>query len=105
MTVSSREITASTEIRTLKSGRLEARVSADQKQLFQQAAHLLGRPLTDFVISALQEVSLRVIQEHELLMLLNADRQLFVHSLMKPASPSKRLIKATKRYQKEVISK
>jgi uncharacterized protein (DUF1778 family) len=89
----------------LKSDRLEARISANQKQLFQQAAYLLGRPLTDFVVSTLQDAAMQVIQEHELLKLLEQDRQLFAKSLMKPPSPSNRLIKAVRRYRKEVISK
>ena len=33
-----------------KLSRLEARISTDQKQFFQQAAYLLGRSLTDFII-------------------------------------------------------
>ena len=105
MTISVKENTALTESKALKSNRLEARVSANQKQLFQQAAYLLGRPLTDFVISTLQEAALRVIQEHELLRLLDQDRQLFAQSLMKPPLPNKRLTKAVKRYQREVITK
>ena len=105
MSVSIKKSAILTKQKTLKSNRLEARVSANQKQLFQQAAHLLGRPLTDFVISTLQEVSLRVIQEHELLKLLDQDRQLFAQSLIKPPLPNKPLIKAAQRYQKEVVAK
>jgi len=103
MATSIKENTVASEYKALKSNRLEARISANQKQLFQQAAYLLGRPLTDFVISTLQEAALRIIQEHELLRLLDQDRELFVQSLIKPPLPNKRLIKAAKRYQKKVI--
>jgi len=89
----------------LKTNRFEARISASQKQLFQQAAYLLGRSLTDFIVSTMQEASLRVIQEHELLKLLDQDRQLFAKSLMKPPLPNKRLKKAASHYHKDVIAK
>ena len=35
--------------------RLEARVNSEQKELFQGAADLLGRSLTDFIVSTLQK--------------------------------------------------
>lgn len=105
MATSQNEHTPLIKHNSLKSDRLEARISTSQKQLFQQAAYLLGRPLTDFVVNTLQQAALQIIQEHELLRLLDQDRQLFAKSLMKPPSPSNRLIKATRRYRKEVIAK
>lgn len=91
-------------LKSPKLNRLEARVSLDQKQLFQQAANLLGRPLTDFMISVLQEAALRVIREHEIIRLVEQDRQIFIQSLISPPLPGKRLIKAAKRYQNIVTA-
>lgn len=88
-----------------KLNRLEARISTDQKQLFQQAADLLGRPLTDFIVSVLREAALRVIQEHKIIQLTTQDRQAFIQSLVKPPLPAKRLVKAAQRYQKTIITK
>jgi len=85
-----------------KAERLEARISPDQKHLFQHAADLLGRTLTDFVVSTLQQAATRVIQEQEMLHLSLADRKVFVEALLNPPKPNNRLLKATKRYQKEV---
>lgn len=87
-----------------RASRLEARVSFEQKSLFQKAADLSGRTLTDFVISTLQDKSMRVIQEHETLVLTGEDCRMFVRSLLNPPAPSSKLIKAVKRYQKEVLS-
>jgi uncharacterized protein (DUF1778 family) len=42
--------------------RLEARVSRDQKALFQRAAVLRGRTLTDFVIASVHGAAVRVIE-------------------------------------------
>ncbi len=88
-----------------KAERLEARVSYEQKNLFQHAADLMGRTLTDFIVSTLQEIALRVVQEHETLKLTAQDRQVFVQALLKPATPNKNLLKATQRYKKEVSAK
>ena len=43
--------------------RLEAWVSRDQKALFQRAAELQGRTLTDFVIASVHDAAVRVIEE------------------------------------------
>ncbi|MEI8054564.1 MAG: DUF1778 domain-containing protein [bacterium] len=90
---------------TLKFSRLEARVSSEQKYLFQRAADLSGRTLTDFLIATLQDVSLRIIQEHEMLKLVDKDSQMFIQSLLQPPEPNDFLIRTAKRYQKEVTSK
>lgn len=83
--------------------RLEARVGAEQKQLFQQAANLLGRSLTDFIVSTLQEAASRIVQEHEILRLVQKDKRTFISSLVNPPKPSKRLMKAAERYKKQVV--
>lgn len=81
-----------------KVARLEARITADQKNLFQHAATLLGRSLTDFVISALQEAAKRTIQEHEIIQLSLRDQQLFAQAILNPAEPNAKLLKAAKRH-------
>lgn len=96
---------AAVYIRHPKGERLEARISADQKNLFHQAAKLLGRSLTDFVISTLQEAAAKIVREHGMLQLPHADRELFIKSLLKPPAINQRLAKAKARHQKEVISR
>src|SRR5689334_2549529 len=49
---------------TSKIERLEARVSREQKQLFQRAADLEGRSLTDFMIQAIQDAAHQSIHRH-----------------------------------------
>ena len=48
-----------------KTARMEARLTGDQKTLFQHAADLTGRSLTDFVVSSAQEIAARTVREHE----------------------------------------
>lgn len=82
--------------------RLEARVSTEQKSLFQHAAHLLGASLTDFVLSSLQQAAKQVIQDHQIVRLSMQDSHQFVRALLKPPKPNAALKKAVKRYQKLV---
>ena len=82
-----------------KSARLEARLSDKQKALFQRAADLTGRSLTEFVLSSAQEVAARTVREHAVLSLSGRDRDVFVAALLRPTSPDKRLRQAAKRYK------
>jgi uncharacterized protein (DUF1778 family) len=83
----------------VKTARLEARLSEKQKSLFQRAADLTGRSLTDFVVSSAQEVAARTVREHEVLTLSGEDRRIFVEALLKPATPGKRLRQAARWYK------
>jgi uncharacterized protein (DUF1778 family) len=83
-----------------KAARLEARLTNEQKVLFQHAADLTGRSLTDFVVSSVQEVAARTIREHEVLTVSGRDRQIFLDALLKPPAPGKRLRQAASRYNR-----
>jgi uncharacterized protein (DUF1778 family) len=67
---------------TAKTARLEARVTDDQKALFQRAADLTGRSLTDFVVSSAQEIATRTVREREVLTLSGLDRKVFLDALL-----------------------
>jgi uncharacterized protein (DUF1778 family) len=82
-----------------KTARLEARITNEQKALFQHAADLTGRSLTEFVVSCAQEVATRAVREHEVLALSGRDRRVFVDALLKPNPPNKRLRQAARRYR------
>ena len=83
-----------------KSARLETRVTAEQKRLFQRAADLTGRSLTDFILTSAQEVAARTVREHDVLTVSGRDRELFVSALLEPPAPSRRLRQAASRYQR-----
>jgi uncharacterized protein (DUF1778 family) len=82
--------------------RLEARVTRAQKELFQLAAEIEGRTLTDFVISSVADAAKRVIQEHEMMTLSVRDREVFVEVLLNPPEPSDRLRAAASRYKQNM---
>ncbi len=81
--------------------RLEARVTAEQKRLIEQAAALQGRSVTDFVLSSVQDAAKRAIEEHQRLELSLRDSQAFVEALLNPPAPSERLLETIARYRQE----
>ena len=85
---------------TAKTARLEARVTGDQKALFQHAADLTGRSLTDFVVSSAQEIAARTVREREVLTLSGRDHKVFLDALLNPPPASKRLRLAASRYRR-----
>lgn len=85
--------------RNTRSARLEARISHEQKTLFQQAALLSTRTLSEFVVASAQEAARRIIDEHENLRLTRDEQLRFVNALLKPPAPSKRLRQAAAQYR------
>jgi uncharacterized protein (DUF1778 family) len=83
-----------------KQERLETRVSRDQKNLFQRAADLQGRSLTDFVLHSVHEAALRTIEETQIIRLSERDSKIFVEALLNPREPAEDLRTAARRYMK-----
>ena len=82
-----------------KRARFETRITADQKALFQRAAALTGRSVTEFVIGSAHEVASRTVREHEVMTLSTRDREVFVAALLDPPAPGTRLRRAARRYK------
>ena len=82
-----------------RTARLEARITAEQKDLLSKAAGLVGRSLTDFIVTSAYETATRTVREHEAMMLSVRDRKSFVSALLHPPAPGARLRKAARRYK------
>ena len=80
--------------------RLEARVDAEIKARWQQAADLQGITLTDFIITSLQESASKIIQQHQTMKLNKKDTAAFVDAILNPSQPNENLIAAAKEYKK-----
>lgn len=78
--------------------RLEARISPVQKTLFQRAARLQGRTLTDFVVSSVQDAAIRTVNEMQIIRLSARDSRAFADALLRPRAPNARLRAAARRY-------
>jgi len=79
--------------------RVEARVTPEQKRLFERAAALEGRSLTDFLLASVQAAAAEAISRHELLKLTPEDQKVFVDALLRPPAPNKALRAAAARYR------
>ncbi len=87
-----------------KAARLEARLTADQKELLQRAASLQGRSLTDFVVESAQAAALRTVRDYEVLRLNARDSEAFVAALLEEPEPDERLKAAYERYKQRTGS-
>jgi len=85
---------------TSQQARIEARVSAKQKRLFERAAAIEGVTLTDFAISSMQRAATSVLQEHTRIELSERNQRTFVEALMNPPEPNEALRAAAKAYRK-----
>jgi len=82
-----------------RGARLEARISTEQKALFQQAAMLSARTLSEFVVASAQEAATRIIQTHEAIALTRDEQIRFVSALLTPPAPNDRLRDAARQYR------
>jgi uncharacterized protein (DUF1778 family) len=93
--------TTETDAKT-RTARLEARMSTDQKALFQHAAALSGRTLSEFVLASAQEAAARIVQEHAIIRLSRSDQVAFVSALLDPRAPNARLRRAAAKYRRQM---
>ena len=88
-----------------KSERLEARITLEQKELFQRAASLTGRSLSDFVVSSLQAAAAETIRSHQVMELTATETEAFVAAILSPPEPSAPLRAGVNLYRKLVDRK
>jgi uncharacterized protein (DUF1778 family) len=79
----------------LKKERLELRISPSAKQLIQRAMAVSGLTAGDLAY----EGARRVLDEHERMELIGADRDTFLEALLHPPEPTEKLVAAVKRYR------
>jgi uncharacterized protein (DUF1778 family) len=77
--------------------RLEARVTAEDKQLLQEAAAAKGLTLTAFVTSSAREAAIKVLREQHVIELSRKDQRAFAESMLTPDDPNGRLRAIAKR--------
>jgi uncharacterized protein (DUF1778 family) len=77
--------------------RLEARVTADEKELLQEAAAAKGLTLTAFVTSSAREAAIKVLREQHVIDLGRKDQRAFAQAMLDPDAPNKRLRTLAKR--------
>lgn len=79
-----------------KKERLELRVAASAKQMIQRAMAVSGMTAGDLAY----EGARRILDEHERMVLVGADREAFLDALLHPPEPTDRLVAAFRRHRK-----
>ncbi|MCO5259768.1 MAG: DUF1778 domain-containing protein [Crocinitomicaceae bacterium] len=84
----------------MDTARFNARLSLEQKALFERASILGGyRSLTDFIFKTAQMKAEEIIKENEKIIASERDSQLFYDVVTKGKAPSRNLKNAYKAYQ------
>lgn len=84
--------------RELKKERLELRISPSAKQLIQRAMAVSGLTAGDLAY----EGARRVLDEHERMVLVGADRDAFLDAVLDPPEPTEELVAALRRHRAEL---
>ena len=88
-----------------KSERFVARVTRDDKRVFQQAASLEGRSMATFVIAHARQAAEEIIARQNGIRLNAEDSSRFVEALLAPPQPpTARMLESIRLYRKRVKS-
>ena len=88
--------------RETRTERAEVRLLPTQKRRIERAASHKGLSVSDFVVQAADEAAMRTIEQHEVWVLQEADRDAFMEALLNPREPSERIKTAVHRYKQSV---
>ena len=80
-----------------KSERLDVRLSAEHKELLEQAAAITGQPLTSFAVSHLLAKAREIVEQHSRTVLSRDDWERFQEILGSDDEPAPALMKAAER--------
>jgi uncharacterized protein (DUF1778 family) len=81
--------------RELKKERIELRVAPSAKLVIQRAMAVSGLTAGDLAY----EGARRILDEHERMLLVGADREVFLAAVMDPPAPAEKLVAALKRHR------
>ena len=82
--------------------RFDARLSAQEKELFEKAAQLGGfRSLTEFVLGSARKRAQEIIAQHELIVASKRDGNIFFQALLNPETPNAKLKTAAEKFNKK----
>jgi uncharacterized protein (DUF1778 family) len=82
--------------RAPKRERLEARITHEQKVLFQQAAAMRGQSLSDFIVSGAEALAEETIERHTITVSAR-DYAMIMEALLNPPEPNENLKRAMAR--------
>lgn len=87
-------------MKSTEMARFDARITKEQKELFEYAASLGGfRTLTEFFVSSAQEKAKKIVEEHNAILSSKKDQKIFFDSMIHPPKANAKLKHAAKRYK------
>jgi uncharacterized protein (DUF1778 family) len=92
-----------TAVKQVAKSRFDARLTQDQKDLFEKATSLTGRSLIEFMISSAQKEANKLIEKHNTILASRKDQQIFFEALMKPAKANSNLKKAVVQFNQSLF--
>lgn len=84
---------------TPKRGRFNARLTNEQKLLFERAAALYGLSVSQFVMSSAQRAAEQAIRDHEVIALSARDSLAVMEALLRPAPANDALRRAVAQHR------
>ena len=87
-----------TEVPTIATARLEARIPVHVYEQMQRAASLRGMTMTAYLIATVGEDARRTVEDAEIMRLAREDQIRFAQALINPPKPGARWKRAAKRY-------
>ena len=85
------------------SARFDARLTVEQKEMFERAAVLLGyKSLSEFIIQTVHQRAKNVIEENEKILVSKEDAEIFFDSILSDHLPNEALMAAAKKYKKSI---
>ncbi len=80
--------------------RFDARLSIEEKELFEKAAELGGfRSLTEFILRSAHQRAKEIIDEHETIIASKQDSEIFFNALLNPEPANAKLKTATEKFK------
>ena len=89
---------------SIRSSRLEARITPEVLAIVKRAAELQGRSVSEFVVTAAQDAAHKIIEEAGIIRLSAEDQMRFVDLLLNPRQPAPALVRAKEAHQQLLSS-
>ena len=90
---------------TIKSERVNLRLDKTAKQRIEQAASVVGKTVSGFIVSSALENAEKTIRKHETMVLSRHDAELFFDAIINPPPLNNKLRKALDEHGRRVISR
>jgi uncharacterized protein (DUF1778 family) len=90
--------------KSLRTTRVEARISPEGLDIVKRAAEIQGRSVSDFMVAAAQEAARRTVEQAQIVRLSVKDQRALLAALLDPPQPNRALKRAKAAHARLVSS-